>query len=73
MLKIRLNYLKEVPDYFDIQIFQTLSLAIQKDILNGNVLYETTELYDIAYETVKEYEDFRKYRDDYIKEVLNEN
>jgi len=64
--------LAELPEKFDIQIYQTLPLAVKKEVLEGKVLYETKELYEIAYKTIKDYERFRKYREDYVSRVLVE-
>jgi len=72
LMKKRLEYMKNLPEIFDIQIYQLLPLAIQKEVLSGNVLYETSELYEIVYETLKDYESFRRYREDYIRGVLIE-
>ncbi|UJG43139.1 MAG: nucleotidyltransferase domain-containing protein [Candidatus Heimdallarchaeum endolithica] len=68
----RVEYLAELPEKFDIQIYQTLPLAVKKEVLEGKVLYETKELYEIAYKTIKDYERFRKYREDYVRRVLVE-
>lgn len=71
MLEKRIEYLRMLPDVFDVQIFQMLPLVIQKDVLNGRVLYETSYLYDIAYQIMKKYEDIKRYREDYIKRSLS--
>ncbi|MHA1352031.1 MAG: nucleotidyltransferase domain-containing protein [Candidatus Heimdallarchaeaceae archaeon] len=71
-IKKRVEYLAELPEKFDIQIYQTLPLAVKKEVLEGKVLYETKELYEIAYKTIKDYERFRKYREDYVRRVLVE-
>ena len=68
----RVEYLAELPEKFDIQIYQSLPLAVKKEVLEGKVLYETKELYEIAYKTIKDYERFRKYREDYVRRVLVE-
>ncbi len=54
---------------FDAKIFQDLPLYVQKEVLKGEVLYAKNRgfVYDIAYETIKRFEDFKKYYYDYIK------
>ena len=66
--RFRLKILSRLPDKFDIQIFQDLPLFVRKDILKGNLLYAKDEsyVYDIAYETMKDFEHFKKYYYDYI-------
>lgn len=70
MVKIRIEYLKECPDIFDIQILNLLPLVVQKEILSGKVLYETTAMYDIATQIIREYEDFEKYLIQYRERIL---
>ncbi|MBU0907849.1 MAG: nucleotidyltransferase domain-containing protein [Nanoarchaeota archaeon] len=54
---------------FDVHIFQDLPLYIRKEVLKGKVLYaeDLSFVYDIAYETIKAFEDFKKYYYDYIE------
>ncbi|MFH1802865.1 MAG: nucleotidyltransferase domain-containing protein [archaeon] len=56
-------------DKFDVKIFQDLPLFIQKDVLGGEILYakDLGFVYDVAYETIKRFEDFKKYYYDYIE------
>jgi predicted nucleotidyltransferase len=70
MTKKRIIYLKDAPDIFDIQIFNLLPLTVQKEILSGKVLYETEQMYDFAYQTIREYEDFEKYIIQYRESAL---
>jgi len=67
--KFRLNLLSKLPDNFDVHIFQDLPLFIRKDVLKGKLIYVKNKAfaYDIAYETIKEFDHFKKYYDDYIK------
>jgi len=67
--KFRLKMLSKLSDKFDIQIFQDLPLIIRKDILKGKLIYvkDITFAYDVAYQTIKDYERFKKYCYDYIK------
>ena len=48
---------------FDVQIFQDLPLFIQKEVLKGKVLYakDLGFVYDIAYDIIKRFNDFKKY------------
>ena len=54
---------------FDAKIFQDLPLYIQKEVLKGKVIYaeDLSFVYDIAYETIKRFERFKKYYYDYIQ------
>ena len=46
---------------FDVQIFQDLPLYIRKDVLNGKLLYmKDKSIYEIARNTIEEFEDFRR-------------
>ncbi len=48
-------------DIFDVQIFQDLPLYIRKDVLNGKLLYmKDKSIYEIARNTIEEFEDFRR-------------
>jgi len=53
---------------FDIQIFEELPLYVRVEILKGKLLYakEESEVYDIAWSTIKEFDHFKKYYYDYI-------
>ncbi|WP_245529397.1 nucleotidyltransferase domain-containing protein [Methanofollis liminatans] len=57
-------------DRYDIQIFEQLPLYIRMDVLKGCVLYCPDErfLYDIALETIREFDDFKHRLYDYIGE-----
>ena len=48
---------------FDVKIFQDLPLFIRKDVLKGKILYarDMGFVYDIAYETIKAFDGFKKY------------
>jgi len=69
----RIEYSGEFPDIFDFQALNLLPLAVQKKVLAGRVVYETRLLYDIAYNIIREYEDFEKYRIQYIEGVMLED
>jgi len=66
--RIRLELLKIFNEQLDIQIFQLLPLYVQIEVLKGKVLYvkEEDRLYEIANETIEEYEDFYPFYLDYI-------
>lgn len=66
--KIRLELLKKFNDNFDIQMFQLLPLYVQIEVLKGKILYvkEEDRIYEIAYETIEEYEEFSPFYLDYI-------
>ncbi|MGC9309971.1 MAG: nucleotidyltransferase domain-containing protein [Candidatus Nanoarchaeia archaeon] len=64
----RLKALGNLPDKYDIRIFQDLPLYVQKEVLRGKVVYARDRgfVYDKAYEVVKRFEDFKKTYYDYI-------
>lgn len=64
----RLRVLCEVDEIFDVQIFQQLPLYVRVQVLRGEVIYCDSErfLHDIAWETVKEFDDFKHRFYDYI-------
>lgn len=53
---------------FDAKIFQDLPLFIRKEVLKGRVIYaeNLSFVYDVAYQTIKEFERFKKYYYDYL-------
>lgn len=67
--EFRLKVLSDLfDDVYDIKIFQQLPLPIRMQVLKGKVLYEddTTFIYDKAYETIKEFESFKRGYYDYL-------
>ncbi|MDI9615072.1 nucleotidyltransferase domain-containing protein [Methanothermobacter sp.] len=64
----RLRVLCEVDEIFDVQIFQQLPLYVRIQVLRGEVVYCDSEgfLHDIAWETIKEFDDFKHRFYDYI-------
>ena len=67
--EFRLKVLSDLfDDVYDIKIFQQLPLPIRCRVLKGKVLYEddTTFMYDKAYETIKEFESFKRGYYDYL-------
>lgn len=56
----------------DIQIYQQLPVYIRQRILKeGKILFckDEDELYDVAFETIQQYEDFKHIYDYYLQEV----
>jgi predicted nucleotidyltransferase len=68
LTKTRLELLKMFNDKLDIQIYQLLPIYVQIEVLKGKFLYIKNEekVYEIAYETIDEYEDFLPLYLDYI-------
>jgi predicted nucleotidyltransferase len=65
----RLKVLSELfDDVYDIKIFQQLPLPLRMEALKGKVLYsdDLPFMYDKAYETLKEFESFKRRYYDYI-------
>ncbi len=75
MTEKRIKCYSNLPDKFDIQIFQQLPLYIQKRILEeGKIIFcnDEDKLYEIAYDTIKEFNLFEKAYNYYLNEVKNE-
>ncbi len=67
--EFRLKILSELfDDVYDIKIFQQLPLPLRMEILKGKVLYcdDLPFMYDRAYETLKEFNSFKRRYYDYI-------
>lgn len=64
----RVKVLGKLGDKYDVKIFQDLPLYLRVDVLKGKLLYSSDMrfVYDVAYETVRRFGDFKKYVDDYI-------
>lgn len=60
--------LKRPYDELDIRLFDQLPMYIQKDVLNGIILYcdDMGTLHDLAYDFIKRYRRFQRYLDDYL-------
>lgn len=70
--EIRLAYLEATPPTFDVQVYQRLPLYVRRRVLaEGKVLYCDREdaLYDLARQTIREFEDFRPRYQCYLDEV----
>ena len=73
LFKKRLNYLSHAPNKFDIQIFQQLPLYVKISIFReGKMLFCRNEnlVYDLAFLTIKEFDDFKEMYESYIKNAL---
>ncbi len=69
--RFRFNALAELfSDRYDLQIFQQLPLYVRVEVLRGRVLYCPDErfLYDVAVETIREFDAFKHRLYDYIGE-----
>ncbi len=67
--KFRIHFGGQLPEKFDLQVFQDLPLYVQKEVLKGKLIY-CTDLqfaYDCAYETLRRFEDFKRGYYDYIR------
>jgi len=70
--KKKLDYLAEFD--LDIQIYQQLPLYIRHRVLReGKVLFCRNEdkLYDLAFRTIREYEDFKHIYREYLEEIAH--
>ena len=72
--RFRFTALSELfDDRYDIQIFSHLPLYVRTEVLRGKVIYCPDErfLYDVAYRTIREFDDFKHRLYDYIgKEAM---
>lgn len=66
--RIRLNLLEKFSSKFDIQMYQLLPLYVQIEVLKRDLLYvkNMDKVYEIAYDTIEEFQDFYPYYLDYI-------
>ena len=74
MSKKQLDFMKNAKSNFDIQIFQQLPIYIRMRILKeGRILLDKNPefLYNLAFDTIKEFEFFRKSYEIYLEEVKN--
>lgn len=67
----RFDFLKEInfDEKFDAKVFQDLPLYIKKEVFKGKLVYcknnDLTFVYDVAYQTMKDFDQFSKYYYDY--------
>jgi len=69
-----LGFLKELDQNIDIQIFQQLPIYIRARIIGGcKILLDKNSdlLYNIAFDTIKEFGFFKKTYENYLREVKN--
>ncbi|MFP4045639.1 MAG: type VII toxin-antitoxin system MntA family adenylyltransferase antitoxin [Candidatus Aenigmatarchaeota archaeon] len=69
-----LEYLSLETEKIDISIFQNLPVVVKKKIFEeGDIVFskDIDLVYDLAFQTIKEYDDFRKYYEDYLEGVKN--
>ena len=67
--RFRFRVLSELfDDRYDVQIFQQLPLYVRMEVLRGKVVYckDKMFLYDVALETIKDFEMFKHRFYDYI-------
>ncbi|MBU7026671.1 MAG: nucleotidyltransferase domain-containing protein, partial [Theionarchaea archaeon] len=66
----RLNLMVALED-FDIQIFQQLPMYMRTRVLKGKVIFCRDEkvLYEVAIQTIREFEDYEKIYDEYLRGV----
>lgn len=66
----RLELMMALED-FDIQIFQQLPMYIRTRVLKGKVIFCRDEkvLYEVAIQTIREFEDYEKIYDEYLRGV----
>ena|SRR3989344_1864348 len=76
MSKKRVKYSSILPSKYDIHIFQQLPLYIRSTILKeGKVLLckKEDKIYEIAIQTIKEFEMYKKIYYNYLKAIENDN
>ena len=69
---VKLDYLKDTPGAFDVQVYQGLPLYVRRRVLaEGKVLFcrDDDTLYELALRTAREFEDFRPRYQCYLDEV----
>ena len=69
LTEIRKELILKTPyGELDIRLFEHLPIYIQKDVIKGLILYciDIVGLHDVAYETIKKYQAYKPYLDDYI-------
>ena len=74
MSKKKLEYLKEVSDKIDIQVFQQLPVYIRIRIIREcKILLEKNSdlLYETAFSTIREFDSFKKLYEMYLNKIEN--
>jgi len=75
MSRLKLAFASVLPSKFDIKIFQQLPVYVKIRILKeGKVIAVKDEdlLYEIAFQTIKEYEFYRKIYENYLAAMEND-
>lgn len=69
--EFRVRISGELPNDFDVQIFQDLPLYVQKEVLNGDVLFyrDYDYLFDTFLQTARKYEDFQRHLETYYSSL----
>ncbi len=64
----RIKLLSQLSNDYDVKVFQDLPLFIKKSVLTGKLVYykDIQFVYSVAYETIKQFNDFKKAYYDYI-------
>ena len=67
-LQARIKLLGQLPDKYDLQIFEDLPIYVQKEVLSGKLLYfkNHAKVVERALEIIQEYEDFKPIYDYYL-------
>ena len=62
---------KTIYKFRKLQIFQQLPMYIRTRVLKGKVIFCRDEkvLYEVAIQTIKEFEDYEKIYDEYLQDV----
>jgi len=74
MSKKRVGFMIGLPDIVDLQIFQQLPVYIRKRVLkDGKVIFckDEDRLYEIAFETIKEFDSYEKLYNMYLEGIKN--
>ena len=73
MTRKRLEFLRELPDKFDVNIFQQLPVYIRIRVLKGKILFVKDEdvLYELAFSTIKEFDSYEKLYNMYLEGIEN--
>ncbi len=67
-LRARMRLLANLPEKYDVTIFEDLPLYVQKEVFAGKLLYckNKQKVIERALETIRDYEDFRPIYEYYI-------
>lgn len=67
-LKVRMQFLANLPENYDLTIFEDLPLYVQREVFGGKLLYcrNQKKVIERALQTIRDYEDFKPIYDYYI-------